>query len=513
MGRYTGGDIALLPGDSWAVRRGAHEIRSTVHALVAARAAAGHVEDVTHGEHWRGEAFETFRQVVSHAALSPAIEHAIGRMHEAADQLLWFADRCEDQQAELRWCRSRSRALQASLAQLEASVAATPELAASNDRRAVELATELASVRRRADEVWRDHHWSVGVVRDAFDRLDDQPTFAEPPPSALERVAGAAHGFVDGAVRGAGSLTVGIAEGTRDLVLGLVEVVALLNPITAPARLHDAWSHRDQIVMVLRYAADDPEEFFGELARAMLDLDMLAADPARWVGRRIPDILLTVATAGAGRVGTTAAASVRALRGGHLADRTVGRLHRVGRMAHHGPSTADDAVGAMRTSGTVVQRLSALGADASHMARVGDLGALTRTDTASGRLAMRFDELGAPAQVARQIVGAANEEVKGFTAIPRRMVEQLPLPEPLGETVRLVLAHPMVASTVDSHLSGGLTTQLGLLDGLLTGLPALSPEMLTAMSGVAGAQVLGKISDVQQFFGDVGAAAHLDEAV
>ncbi len=512
MGRFHGTDIALLPGDSWALRRSADEIRSTVTELATARIAAVHVEEITRGDHWRGEAFDAFRQVVSRDPLSPAIDHATARMHEAADQLAWFADRFDHLQSELRWCRSRHRALVAALEQAEAAAAASPDVAAYHDTRAAELAAQIAAVRHRADAAWRDHDWAVEVVRDTFDRLDDQPRFAAPPPSALERVGGAALSFVEGVAGTLWSGTIGLAEGTRDLVVGLVEVAELLNPLMAPFRLRDAWNDREQIVAVLEHAWNNPGEFFGELGTAMLDLDMLFEDPARWVGRRIPDILLTVATGGMGRIGTTAASSVRALRGAQIADRTVSRVGLVSRVANVASSTADEAIHAMSSSRTILQRVSSVGADTSRMERAGGLASLTRTDTAIGRLATRFDQLGPAAQLGRQVPGLLNEEIRGFTSIPRRMLDDLLPTNRFGEAAGNVLDHPTVAGAIDAHLSGGLTSQLGLVDGLLNGAPALSPEVLTGMAGLAGVDVLDRVAGVQGLLGDIGAASHLQEA-
>lgn len=486
-------DIALLPGDSWSVRRSAHEIRATVADLAKARAAADHIEAVTRGEHWRGEAFDSFRAVVERRPLTAAVDHATAAMNEAADQLFWFADRFDDHQASLRWCRSR---LSTVVASAEADRAAA---AAAGLPEPIGPERELAELRRQADEVWDQHRWALRVVADTFDRLDDEPTFATPPPSTLDRARDSLGGFFEGVAGGGWSLTVGMAEATRDLVVGLAEVAVLLNPVTLPGRLADAWENRAQILAVLQFAWDNPGEFFGELGRAMLDLDMLFEDPARWVGRRIPDILLTVATGGLGRVGTTAATSVRVLRGGRVADAVSGPIGLVSRQGLSGATSATDAAA---MGAKITERISGLGADAARFDNLGP-GAFHRTDTAAGRLAGRFDQMGSGAQVMRQLPGVLNEEIKGFTSFPRRMVQDAHPSHPVSN----LFDNRLVQSAIDSKLSGGLTAQLGMIDGLIVGGPALSPPLQAGISTMVGVTAFDQIAGVHDLMGDIGAAA------
>lgn len=491
-------DIALLPGDSWSVRRSAQEIRATVSDLATARSAADQIEAVTRGEHWRGEAFDAFRAVVERRPLTAAVDHAAARMHDAADQLIWFADRFDDHQARLRWCRSRLTAVVASAEAERASAAAGGLPEPMGPER------ELAEIRREVDDVWEQHRWALRTVADTFDRLDDEPTFATPPPSTFDRARGALGGFIDGVASGTWSLSVGLAEGTRDLVVGLAEVAILLNPLTLPGRLADAWENRAQIVAVLQYAWDNPGEFFGELGRAMLDLDMLFEDPARWVGRRIPDILLTVATGGLGRIGTTAATSVRVLRGGRVADAVTGPIGLVSRQGLGGAATATDAAA---KGSSLTQRLAGLGADASRLTNTAP-GAFHRTDTAIGRLAGRFDQLGPGTQVMRQMPGVVNEEIKGFTSIPRRMFQDAHPSHPVSQ----FLDNRLVQGTIDSKLSGGITSQLGMIDGLVVGGPALSGPLQAGMVAMVGVTAFDQIAGVRDLMGDIGSAAQIEAA-
>lgn len=445
-------DIPLLPGSSSGLRTSAAHLRSTLPDLDTARRAALQIEAISEGEHWRGEAFDAFRSVTERKPLPAAIDGARARMEEAATRLDWLAARFDQNQETLRWCRSRAAAL---------------------DPTDPEAAAERSAIERDVERAWDDQRDATRSVGDLFDWMDDQPFFATPPPSVLDRVVG-----------GVGSLVHGFAEGAWDLVTGLGQLVVLFNPIMLPFTLRRAWENRDQFMAVLQWAWDDPQAFFSQLGRAMLDLDMLFEDPARWVGRRIPDILLALATAGLGTVGSAAAMSVRGLRGARLADAALdhaGLLSRTGRFTEQ-LDTAADSTDLLRT-GTRMARLNRLDADPSQLVRV-DGGAFRRTDTPLGHLGGWLDDLGPAVSVGRQVPGRVNDEIRGFTSIPLRYagVQNLTLQR-----------------QIDNALTNGLTGQLGTLDGLLVGSSALSPAAQASMVGVialSGADTLTGPLDV-----------------
>lgn len=485
--------IDHLPGSSWAVRASAREIRSTIDDLAVARRAAERLEAVTSGTCWQGEAFDAFRSLIERRPLTAAIDHADRCMREAADRLDWYADRHDDHEDQLRWCRSRLREI---VAQDAAERAASE---AAGGPPPPEPWPAINRILDHAADIWRRHRAAVDAVAATFDRLDDEPTFATPPPSTFDKVAGGVTGFVEGVLGGAWSFAVGVAEGVRDLVVGLVEIAQLLNPLTLPARLVDLIQNWDQVVAVLRYAWDEPGQFFGDLGKALLDWDMLMEDPARWVGRRIPDILLTVATGGMGKVGTTAASTARALRGARIADGTIGRMG----LGTQGLRGATDAASSISSGPGYLATLAGFGADASAMTRAGDLGAFHRADTVAGRLAGRFDDLVPQGEVIRQAPGVLNEEIKGFTAVPQRWLrDRLP-----AGRVRSWMDEPVVSSMIDAQLTGGLTSKLGMADGLLVGAPAMSPELQAAMVGLLGVDALDTLAGVHGFVEDAGAAA------
>ena len=449
-------EITLLPGSSAGLRASAAHLRSTLTDLDTAHRAALQIEAITDGDHWRGEAFDAFRSVTDRKPLPSAILRARGHMEEAASRLDWLAARFDDNQQTLRWCRAR-------LAGLDCT---SPEYDA-----------ERTAIERDAARAWDDHRSALGSVADLFDRLDDEPVFATPPPSLLERVAG-----------GAGSLAYGFYEGTRDLVVGTVELAIMFNPVMLPFTLQKAWNNRDEIRAVLDFARNDPLGFLAVLGRSMLDLDMLFEDPARWLGRRIPDILLTLATGGLGRVGTTAATSVRGLRGAVVADAALGRAGLLGRAGPYlgAVDTSADAAGNLR-SWTLMGRLNRLDADPDRLVRV-DGGAFHRDDTLLGSLGARLDQLGPAVAIGRQIPGRINDEIKGVTSIPFRLAG---------------IESPIAQRTFDTLVTDGLTGQLGIADGLLVGSSALSPAAQASMVGVLGVAAADAVSEPLDVYRDV----------
>lgn len=269
-------DIAYLPGSSETLRSAADRIRATTAGLDTARSAAARLEAILAGRAWRGRGFEAFRAAYDRKPITPAVDHAVDRMHEAATALDVFAARFDDHQDTLRWCRHRAQAL------------------APDD-------PALTTVLQEALEVRERHRRNLDTLAEHFDRLDDEPTYATPPPSNFERVSG----FVGDVGRGAG-------QGLWSLATLGFEASLYSNPVTAPAKWTEAWEQREQIVAVLQYAAANPDELALELGQAVLDWDALMEEGfGVWVGRMIPGIVIGLATAGMGRVGVGAAQAAR----------------------------------------------------------------------------------------------------------------------------------------------------------------------------------------------------------
>lgn len=289
-------DIPHLSGDAALVRSSADAIRSTLADIASARVAAVRLAEIGDGVHWEGGAFDAFRRATERKPLVDALDRAAGAMRSAVERLDWFATRFEDNAARIRWCRAR-------LVMLDVGTGDPPAA----------LLPELEAIAREADDARRDHRMALAAVAATFDHLDDQPTFATPPPSNWERVRGYA-------VDGARGLAAAVVE------LGTMGITMMLytNPVTAPWKLRDLWEERDQVVAVLQFAVDHPGEFATELGKAVIDLDSWTEEGvAYWVGKRIPDIALSLATAG---VGAAAPAAAGAARGALSASRTGRRV-------------------------------------------------------------------------------------------------------------------------------------------------------------------------------------------
>ncbi len=470
-------DLPYPPGNSWSVRGGADDIRSTLARLGTARTAAEHLEAITSGAHWRGEAFEAFRRATEVKPLPAAVDHAAERMVQAADRLDWFADRFDANADTIRWCRSR-------LSALAIEGGSVPD----------ELVPEVQRIQWDVERAWDDHRAALSHVADLFDWLDDQPIFATPPPSNWDRVKGAA-GHV-------WSFGVGVVEATWAMVTLSAELMLYLNPLTAPFKWREAWENRDQIVAILQFAWDNPGDFAVELGKAVLDLDTLREDGvARWLGHRVPDIVLALATGGLGSVGTGAAMSVRGLRGARAATAVVDKLGMTRffkpLQAMDGATDAANSLGRSR----VMNRLNRLGADAGRLDRMTDLGAFARSDTTLGRLATRLDRVPLVERL-RQLPGAVNDEIKGFTHLPSRFLQQRFEGVPFVDNLS-----PTVQRRFDSIVTHGLTGGLGIVDGLTVGAPALSPQTQVAMAGVLGASAVSELGSMVDIGGELAADA------
>lgn len=447
--------IDLLPGDSAAVRSAAGDIAGSVPRLRTAHGAAVRLEEVLVGTHWQGEAFDAFRRVVERKPLPAALDVAMDRMGRAAEELQRFASRFDDHQDQLRHLRGQAEALSASLhGEVDPMAAA-------------EVAARLRAIEERAQDVHEQHRRSLDLVADVFDWLDGETTFASPPPSTWERATGALWDV-------ASSFGLGIHEGFRDLVLGIRDLLVLLDP----RGWSELWAQRGQLVAVLQYAWDEPVEFLGELGSAVLDLDTLFSDPARWLGRRVPDLLLALATVGAGTVGSRAAGTVRTLRGPltRATNRTEGALPSVGER--------------MRAADGIAGRYVRVGVDEARLTRTGS-GAFARTDTVLGRLATRADQLGPAVQVGRQLPGALLDDIRTVTDLPlTRAMDHLGVTGQGREAVG-----PWAGRAFGSWATNGFTSQLGMVDGLLVGHAALSPQAYATLATVTGVSILDSGAD------------------
>lgn len=456
--------VQLLPGDSAAIRSAAGDIAGVIPRLRTAHTAAVRVDEVLGGACWRGEAFDSFRQVVERKPLPQALDVAADRMGRAIEELQRFAGRFDEHQERLRHLRAQEAELAASR-----SVELDPAEAAAT-------ATRLQAIEDQARAVHDEHRRSLDSVAEVFDWLEDETTFAPPPPSSWDRISGAVGDAVEGLGDLVASFGLGVYEGFRDMLLGIRDLVLMLDPRGWP----ELWAQRGQLVAIMQYAWDNPVEFLGELGSALLDLDTLFSDPARWLGRRVPDLLLALATVGAGTVGARAAGTVRNLRGPLRAVADA-----------HGPLPPPTAAGRLRAADGIAGRYVGIGADDNRLTRTG-AGAFNRTDTVLGRLATRADGLGTAAQVGRQLPGAVLSEIRVVTDLPITVaLRQLPISPGLRDVVQ-----PWAGRVFGDLATNGFTGRLGMIDGLLVGHAALSPQAYAAMAAVTGVDLLDSAAGV-----------------
>ena len=172
----------------------------------------------------------------------------------------------------------------------------------------------------------------------------------------------------DAAWRTAGSLLLGVYEGVEALgklmMLGLPDLSADLGRLwrgeITPAEFQAKYVDipLNTISTIASGIANDPGKFFTELGKSLVDWDTWADDPGRAFGRIIPDIVITIATAGAaaGAKGLTGSARLAYvgrevfLQATHISDvQDIAHLSRalvnkIGKAGSHIASSVADAM-------------------------------------------------------------------------------------------------------------------------------------------------------------------------
>ena len=172
----------------------------------------------------------------------------------------------------------------------------------------------------------------------------------------------------DAAWRTAGSILLGLYEGVEALgklmMLGLPDLSADLGRLwrgeITPAEFQAKYVDipLNTISTIASGIANDPGKFFTELGKSLVDWDTWADDPGRAFGRLIPDIAITIATAGAaaGAKGLTGSARLAYvgrevfLQATHISDvQDIAHLSRalvnkIGKAGSHIASSVADAM-------------------------------------------------------------------------------------------------------------------------------------------------------------------------
>jgi hypothetical protein len=266
-------DIEPLEGSPAALRSCASDLRTLAGDLSPAWTACHELGLITDGTSWHGEGFNAFRGKVDKNPKTSDIDNAQSMMGSAAGTLDTLATGLEDCQGRIDWCRQRIDALGLTEGDI-------PE----------DVRPQVEAIKSDADGARADYTRHLTTAGNSFEELTDKTVYAEPPPGFFESVA---NFFVDVAQFGADFL-VGIVEGVWEMVKGLVSIVALA---FQPWKWPEAW---ETIKMLATYAWNDPLGFAKTMGAAIIDLDTLRENPAKWLGKLVPNILLAIATGGAG---------------------------------------------------------------------------------------------------------------------------------------------------------------------------------------------------------------------
>ena len=138
--------------------------------------------------------------------------------------------------------------------------------------------------------------------------------------------------WMDSVARTFKSVYDGFVEATIDLVklvwfiggqAALYDIGRVICGYMTPEELVTKWVELpiETVAGLFKVLSEKPGAFFEGLAKGLFDYDTFIDDPGRWVGHALPDILITIATAGAG---TGASAGSKAATGASRASR-IGR--------------------------------------------------------------------------------------------------------------------------------------------------------------------------------------------
>ncbi len=335
-------DFERVEGDPGMVRQAAASLREAAGHLPVPSGAAGRLQDVAGGVSWTGDAHDAYRRTLSTLPMPDHLARAGDVMQQAADCLDWYAERLRQDQEAIDACRQRWLAL------------GVPEGGEVPD----ELTEVVQQIDDEAAAIKQGHRGDVDHLAGVFESLTGQTSFAQPPPGIMDRAMGAVGTILEFNA----NFALGVAEGAWEMVKGLATLAFYLNPLVLPYTAHKVWENRDQIAAVARYAWENPGDFALALGRAVVDWETLTSNPARWLGKLVPDIILAVLTAGSSRVATTAA---RAAHG----------IDNVTTLARAAERTADATSGLSRTE-QLLNRGRRFGARAPE-----GLGELSRGDT------------------------------------------------------------------------------------------------------------------------------------
>jgi hypothetical protein len=291
----TASAASLVPGDpaqvEWLAREYARYAGGACDAVRALRR-------IDTGA-WVGPAGDAFRKAIGQ--VPDKLERGQSAFARAARCLSDYARVLRDAQADAAAAALRYADAEQATARWHAQAAQTRSLhdPGADERGAAEQL--LRGARERVD----------AAARRAASVLDDARHGAPHEPGLLSKAVHAVGSFL----AGAGEATWGLAE----LSFRLSPTYALIDP-------EGFVDNAENLGKGVVYGVEHPKE----LGKAVLDWDTWAHDPARALGHLVPDLLLAVATAGAGEAGVAAG---RAAHGAEVAEELATRGVRAAAMA------------------------------------------------------------------------------------------------------------------------------------------------------------------------------------
>jgi hypothetical protein len=303
----TSSDIEPLDGSPSALRSCAEDLRTLAGELSSAWTACHQLGLITDGTSWNGQGFDAFRTKVEKNPKTSDIDNAQTMINAAAGTLDTLATGLDDCQSRITWCRQRIDAL------------ALGEGDIPDDVR-----PQVEAIKTDADSARSDYGRHLTTAGQAFEELTDKTVYAEPPPGFFESVGD----FFAGALQITGDFLLGVVEGVWEMVKGLFMIVAL---VVQPWKWPEAINTLTQIV---KFAIENPGEFLSLVGQAIVDWETLKENPAKWLGKLVPNILLAVVTGGAGTAATALTrVAVMASRFSRLT-RVADKLNGVARVAN-----------------------------------------------------------------------------------------------------------------------------------------------------------------------------------
>ena len=279
-------DLEPLQGDGERVRSAGRMLHDAAGALDFAQRAAGQLQTLTDGVSWRGAAFQAFKGNLEKQPLPEHLVNARNVLGWTGDELGRLATKLDDIQADAALLRH-----QADLLGINGDV---PE-----ERRA-----EVDTIKQQYEDLKERRKQALEQAAHVFDEMTDKTVFARPPKGFFGKVGGA----IGGALKFTKDFAAGFVEGTVGIGKGLL----LLGSLATPAGMRKAveWyaDNRHLIGAAISYGIHNPFGLAKEVGKVLVDYDTLKENPGRWLGKLAPQIVIAVATAGAGGIASRSGA-------------------------------------------------------------------------------------------------------------------------------------------------------------------------------------------------------------